>query len=125
MYDNYHYPMGADNEDAPWNQEEPPEKDFDISISQTLSKSTTVTTNTYKYYIDEEDGRMYIETDDIDWREVCDDSGVYTPLELIKEFRKFLQENLESVSGIKKYHYMNLIDECDGWIDDETEIIEE
>ena len=47
MYDNYHYPLGADTPDAPWNQEEVPDEDFEITCSQSLSKTVTVTTNNY------------------------------------------------------------------------------
>lgn len=125
MYDNYHYPMGADNENSPWNQTEPPEKEFDICISQSLSKSVKVSTSNYTPYYEEETGYTYPETDNTDWREVCDECGVYTPLELIQEFKKVLEENIETATGMRKYKYLNLIKECEGWIEDEIEIVEE
>ena len=37
---NYDYPAGADNEDAPWNEEE---IDTTVTISITMSKTTKVT----------------------------------------------------------------------------------
>lgn len=46
--DNYNYPIGADTTDAPWNQVEHPEKEVEVTISVTLSKTTKVRVNDYK-----------------------------------------------------------------------------
>ena len=43
MYDNYNYPLGADNPDAPWNQKENPEREIEVTVSVTLSKTIKVT----------------------------------------------------------------------------------
>ena len=124
---NSNYPPMSQSEwdAAPWNQTEPPEQTFDLCISQSLSKSVKVSTSKYIPYVDDESGVIRAETYDTDWREVCDDSGVYTPLELIEEFRKFLETNLETATGTKKYKYLHLIDECKGWIEDDIDIVEE
>lgn len=45
MYNNYYYPAGADTPDAPWNQPDPEEKNFNVSVSCSLSKDTDVTTD--------------------------------------------------------------------------------
>ena len=47
MYNNYDYPCGADTPDAPYNQTTPPERDFDILVCTSLSKSTYITTDKY------------------------------------------------------------------------------
>ena len=54
MYDNYHYPPGADTYDAPWNQreQEPIEVEADITVS--LVNRVIVNTTNYSEHCDEE-----------------------------------------------------------------------
>lgn len=131
MRDRDFYPMGAyDDPSAPYNEVTPPEKEFDICISQTLSKSTTVCTSKYNPEFDEESGRMYADTDDTDWEEACDDAGVHTPLELIELFGEFLKDHLKTIpkdnaNRFKRKRYERLVQECEGWVDDDLEIVEE
>ena len=128
MLDNY--PPGAANDArAPYNQIEVPERDFDVLISQTLSNSTTVTTSDYIPVSEREEDfcNYYSDTSDTDWKEAYSESGHYTPLELIETFKKLLQENLPNPKeDPKKYRkYKNLIEECEGWVEDDIEIMEE
>lgn len=51
--DNYNYPMGADTSEAPWNQVDQPEKEIEVLVSITLSKTVKVRVNDY---IVEDDG---------------------------------------------------------------------
>ena len=137
MYDNYNYPMGADNENAPWNQREQEEREFKVCISQTLSKSTTICTNDYAMEYEEETGNYRISTSDTQWKEALEDSETYTPLDLINEFKKFLEMLIEErksngESSKRNFLYENsnnyyehLIEECNNWTEDELEIIEE
>lgn len=124
------YPPGAANDpNAPWNEKEIPEKEFEVCITQTLSKTVKVTTNDY---IPDggvnDDGHYYFDADtsDTDWKKAYKDSH-YTPLELIEKFRDFLKSTLQDpLGGTLKYaHRMMLIEECENWIEDETEIVEE
>lgn len=65
MYDNYNYPLGADNPDAPWNQEENPEREIEVTVSVTLSKTIKVKVSDYDI-IDsgkDEDGEYFEEVD--------------------------------------------------------------
>ena len=124
------YPPGAANDpNAPWNEKETPEKEFEVCITQTLSKTVKVTTNNYipDGGIDD-DGHYYFDADtsDTNWREVYKNSH-YTPLELIEKFRDFLKSTLQDpLGGTLKYaHRIMLIEECENWIEDETEIVEE
>ena len=82
------YPPGAANDpSAPYNQPEYPEyQDYDVTASFVLDKSFTVTSSS------DED---------------------MTPLDLIKELKKRLQDELEldPTNKITK----SLIEECDGW----------
>lgn len=148
MYDNYNYPPGADTPDAPWNQVEVPHKDFEVTCSQSLSRTAIVTTNNYTpgasgvdYERDDEGG--YIaegyqdpdDTSDTNWKEEYTANGYCTPLELIQLLKEYLEKDLEkwkeedkkdphkwASTQVKKYEF--LISECDCWTDDETEFVE-
>ena len=105
-------------------------KIFDITISQTLSKSTWVETDDYiiEYdMLDEEGPRPYYNTEDTDWYKVVKQNDILTPLELLEEFKKYLEyeltyNNLDEKEQIK---FKGLLDDCKNWIDDSTIIIPE
>lgn len=134
---------------APWNDPgDPPEKDFEITVSQTLSKGTTVTTTNYipgaegvDYEPDDEGGYCASgwhepdDTSDTDWEKEYDENGHYTPIQLIELLKEYLQKDLEkwkeedkkdphkwTATQVRKYQ--GLIEECDGWTEDETEFVE-
>lgn len=123
----HNYPAGLTDHSSntPWNEPYIPERDFDLTISQSLSKDITVCTNRYNPEYDDEDGRTYFNTEDTDWTEVFKENGYHTPLQLIQLLGEVLQKDLEY--GIV---YQNprvtqeLINECSSWIADETEITE-
>ena len=126
MRESGYFPSGTEYDpSAPWNQEENPEKEFDVTISQSLSKSTTVHT---KDYIDEYDGfekEHFINTSDTDWMAAYKEEH-YTPLQLIELLKDYIEKDL--IYGDSKYskqHLEHLLKECDGWIEDETEVIED
>ena len=55
------YPIGADTPEAPWNQVENPEREIEVTISITLSKTTKIKVKDYEI-IDsgkDEDGLCY------------------------------------------------------------------
>ena len=127
MYNNYDYPVGADNENAPWNQHDVPEQDFEISICQVLSKDVTVTTDNYipveEYEPQNGIHDMYPDTSDTDWKEVyCEDH--FTPLQLINLFKRYLEDELSHKGAVSKApsYLKHLISECSDWNDDELEI---
>ena len=139
MRENDNYPPGVEsNPNAPWNQNDPKEKEFEVTISQTLSKNTTVTTSDYipgGHFPETEwdiDGYHTItcyepdDTSDTDWKEAYKDEHL-TPLQLISEFKDFLTKHLPDplidVKGFRRFKY--LIGECEGWTEDETEVVEE
>lgn len=62
---NENYPLGSNSSDAPWNEEDIEEKELEVTISVTLSKTVTITVDDYKI-IDQgvdEDGYSYEEID--------------------------------------------------------------
>lgn len=123
MYNNYDYPMGADNEKAPWNQHENDEHEFDVIISQTLSKETTVLSKDYIEEFDEEGGYYSDDTSEINWSKEYNEQH-YTPLELINVLKEFCQDILNKGDIQKDYNLGSLIKECEGWSEDEI-VIEE
>ena len=67
---NYNYPLGADTPDAPWNQTDNPEREIEVTISITLSRTAKIKVTDYEvadFGIDE-DGMHF---EDIDYSN-CD-----------------------------------------------------
>ena len=59
--DNYNYPLGADNAEAPWNKKDQIPEEIDVLVSITLSKNITIKVTDYEVLdegIDEE-GAVY------------------------------------------------------------------
>lgn len=49
MIESGYYPSGAEHDpNAPWNQKDLEEKDIEVTISVTLSKTVTISVNDYK-----------------------------------------------------------------------------
>lgn len=66
VQDNFNYPVGADNDRAPWNQVDNPEKEIEVTVSVTLSKTVKIKVSDYEI-IDsgkDEDGEYF---EDIDY----------------------------------------------------------
>ena len=68
--DNYNYPMGSDTKDAPWNQVDNPEREIDVTVSVTLSKTVKIKVSDYEITDSgkDEDGEYF---EDIDYSN-CD-----------------------------------------------------
>ena len=147
---NSNYPTMSQSQwdSAPFNQSEIPEKDFNVTISQTLSKSVTLTTDDYTpgasgvdYEDDGEGGSCAYswhdpdDTSDTNWENEYDENGYYTPLQLIQLLKEYLQKDLVNIDDVAIATDQNktflegkikhLIEECDCWTNDETEFIEE
>ena len=139
MYDNYHYPAGADNEQAPWYETDVPEKGFDVTCSQTLSRTASVLTNNYTPgesgvdYETDDEGHPYAvpwqdpdDTSDTNWAEEWHENDHYTPKQLIELFAECLTTMQRNGYVFKTpAQDAHLIEECANWTEDETEFIEE
>lgn len=129
MIESGYYPPGAEFDPrAPWNESGPPdERTFDVCISQSLSRSTQVTTSDYSIEVaEDEDGRFNnIDTSETDWRAAYKEERM-TPLGLIEEFKSFLEKTLpDPVVFPKEYKKAKyLIEECEGWVEDDLEVVE-
>ena len=121
-----YYPAGlTDNTPGcPWSEPEVPERDFDVLISQTLSRDTTITTQDYQPEFDEETGHTDANTENTDWKKAYCDVAM-TPLEIIGAAEKIAKVLLEQgqtrVGGI---YLKSLVRDCEGWVEDEMEVIE-
>ena len=116
--DNYNYPVGADTSEAPWNKEEKPEKEVEVIVSITMSKTVKVKVSDYKITDSgvDEDGEPY---EDIDYSE-CDlreavENQIYLPYESGQ-----LIDNLVGRDKAK-----DIIIDLSNWNIDEMEVIPE
>ena len=125
MSEKDYYPAGAYNDpNAPWNEVEYPERDFDMQVSITLTRSATITTTQYDAYVDEEDGHTYVETDNIDWVDEYEDQYWSVP-ELLDKMRGLLDKwKPEKMCIRDKYLYKRIIDESTGWTQEEMEVLD-
>ena len=139
------YPPGVsdDTPDAPWNDPEVPEKEFDVTCTLCMSKTVSCYTKDYipgaegvDYEPDDEGGSYAVpyheddDTSDTNWSEVFKDNHKTIP-ELLEEFKQYLQkdlENIDAVAEIRKHDKAflkrkleRLIEECDGWSIDEED----
>ena len=128
MRDSDYYPAGAANDpNAPYNEYENPDRDFDVTCSQTLSTTVTVTTNNYLYICDEDEDGKYVDydTSDTNWAEEYHSNDYHTPMQLIHLFKEFLEQQKNNGIVFKSPSFTDaLIEECDNWVEDETEYIQ-
>ena len=134
---------------TPWNEPEVPEQEFNVTCVQILSKETTVITNNYipgasgvDYEPDDEGGYSACgwhdpdDTSDTNWSDEYRKNDHYTPHQLIQMLKIRVEKELKELelSPIDSRHpytkaadvrrLKHLIEECDGWCDDETSVIE-
>ena len=64
--DNYNYPCGTDGPNAPWNQVDNPEREIEVTVSVTLSKTVKIKVSDYEITDSgkDEDGEYF---EDIDY----------------------------------------------------------
>ena len=135
MKESGYYPPGAEfDPDAPYNQSDSEKKEFDVSISQTLSKNTVVYTNDfihgYQYQEKEWDGDGYClvtcqepdDTSETDWVEVYKKENK-TPLELIALLKDIMEGKI-SIDSMYKWQKESIIQDCSDWVEDELVICE-
>lgn len=113
---NYDYPLGADTKDAPWNQEDPPEREIEVLISVTLSKTVKIKVSDYTITDSgkDEDGDYF---EDIDYSD-CDLKGAV-------EEQITLPQNAWDYIAPKSKKEVQAIFDLKGWNVDEMEVIPE
>ena len=133
MRESGYYPPGAEfDPSAPYNEPVIPELDFDVTCTQTLTKTVTVYTSNYAEDVDEErdeEGHMcrtsYYDTSDTNWEEEYHNKDYHTPFQLIELFGRYLKDEIEHSGGISRQesYLKSLLKECNGWIEVETEFV--
>ena len=112
MYDNYNYPLGTDTPNAPWNQEEQPNREIEVTVSVTLSKTVKINVDDYTV---EEDGSIDYSSCDLN-------KAVIEQITLPKDvYNKLFNVvcNSESTEAMKALCDLN------GWSLDDFEVIKE
>ena len=136
MRDSDYYPNGAYNDpNAPYNQVDSEPVEVEVTISQSLSRSTTITVTDYTaeewedYEPDEEDGFYRIGGVDYDFSD-SDLKGAYeeqeyTIPELLDYLKAYLIADIAKCSeeSGKKKKLQHILACCEGWEIDETEVI--
>ena len=121
-------PGAAHDPNAPYNEVEIPEREFDVTISMSLSRTVQCYTNKYIPEVDEENGHLYVDTSDTPWSEVYGDNHKTIP-ELLDELKKYIQKDLDNLADDetkmdKAFHRRRLeflLTECDEWTVDEED----
>ena len=145
MYSNYPPGVSDNTPDAPWNEPEVPDKDFDVTCCQTLSRTAVVTTNNYipgasgvDYEPDDEGGYCACgwqdddDTSDTNWAKEYSENGYMTPLELIGMLQEYLEKDLREIQkdmlpndrsykATQVRRLKSLIEECECWTEHETD----
>lgn len=115
---NSNYPPMSQSEwdNAPWNQVDPPEMDFDVNCSFTVDKVVTITTDNY---IPDGDGyEIDPDTSELDWADEYADNGYLTIPELLAELKKYVEKDMGRIKDKNSHKYRRLkmlSEECDGW----------
>lgn len=115
---NYDYPLGADNESAPWNEETPKKHEIEVTISLCLSKTVTIVTDN-------------VETDDegniTSYGYLYDDvaSQITLPNNLARFVDRMFEHDLDLKAAGMSLAMKNAIKDCSDWNVDEFDVIPE
>ena len=100
------------------------EREFQITVSQTLSKNTSVFTSNYNIEPDEDDMLSYSISEDVCLKDLYTEQH-YTIPQLLKILKKECEYRMMNVQNPKKAaHYQKLIEECENWVVDDFEVVE-
>ena len=138
MTENGSYPIGAEHDpNAPYNQVEPEKVEVEVVISQTLSRSTKILitdyiAREYENIEPDDEGGFYrtreIEYDfsDSDLKGVYEEQE-YTIPELLDYLKAYLIADINECSkeSGKRKKLQHILNCCEGWKVDETEVIKE
>lgn len=124
---NNNYPAGAECDSrAPWNEQKLPEQEVEVTCSNTLSKSTTISVDDYEVTEYDEKGNPCFDYSDSDLKKVFL-NNYYTAkeaLDLAAEFAKKVYTTLDRKehSGLVSAA-VDVFNACEGWNEDELEIV--
>lgn len=123
MTESGYYPPGAEHDpNAPWNQVDNPEREIEVTVSVTLSKTVKIKVSDYE--IDsgkDEDGNYFEEVDYSN----CDlKEEVMKQVYLPQEAGEIIQKGFDS-DEINCVKYLDIAEDLSGWNVDDFEAITE
>lgn len=140
MVENGYYAPGTEfDPNAPWNEVENPEEEFNVTIVETLSKDVTIVTTNYNLEVDCDEGGCYrsCDTSDTNWKDEYKKEGC-TAIETIIAVKTYLEEvRLEQLKDLSNCRNLteserkelrvvkDLIEQCSGWKQEEIEFCPE
>lgn len=127
MMESGYYPPGAEfDPNAPWNQANLPEKEIEVTISVTLSKTMKVMVNDYKVEEDADEDRRYLSYDfsDCDLHKAVEDQ-VVLPQNLAEFTERMFDHDLNLKAAGMPMYLKDAIKDCKSWCVDEIEVIKE
>lgn len=122
--DNYNYPMGADTSDAPWNKEDLPEEEIEVTISVTLSKTVKIKVSDYNIEKNEDDKYISYDFSKCDLNKAVENQ-VILPQNLARFTESIFNEDLNLKAAGMPLYLKEAIADCKDWYIDEMEIVAE
>lgn len=116
---NYDYPVGSDTSDSPWNQDDLPEKEIEVTISMTISKTVKITVD--DYIIDEDGCYDFSECD----LHKAVEEQINLPNDLAEYTERMFNHDLDLKAAGMPLYLKNAINDCKDWCLDDFEIIKE
>lgn len=114
--------MTVDGPDAPWNQVNLPEKEIEVTVSITLSKTMKVLVDDYKVETDEVGRPVLYNYDDCDLYKAVEEQ-VVLPQNIAGFTEGMFNHDLDlKTAGIPKY-LKDAIADCKDWSVDEMEVV--
>ena len=106
MYNNYDYPYGTDGPNAPWNQVDNPEKEIEVTVSITLSKTVKIKVSDYTIYSNEDErGRCFdtLDYSDCDLKKAVKDQ-IILPQNAYNYIIPKSNEEVQAISDLKEWN---------------------
>lgn len=137
MIESGYYPPGAQfDSNAPYNQRDPEPVEVDVCISQTLHKSTTISTTDYVAEecedCERDDDGGFVTTGGVSYDFSDSDllnaykNDSWTIPELLYELKDYIKQDLnKGCSESKKTWLERMMKACEDWELDEEEVIKE
>lgn len=111
------YPIGADIKDAPWNQTDNPEKEIEVTVSITLSKTVKINMSDYEI-VDCGKGDDGVYFEDIDYSNCDLNKAVEEQVYLPQEAGKLINDFAIGTTKAK-----NIVEDLSNWSIDDFEVV--
>lgn len=116
--------MGADTSDAPWNKEDLPEEEIEVTISVTLSKTVKIKVSDYNIEKNEDDKYISYDFSKCDLNKAVENQ-VILPQNLARFTESIFNEDLNLKAAGMPLYLKEAIADCKDWYIDEMEIVAE